>query len=172
MSHALAAAFAVLAAAVSLPFVAPQDPAKPQPAVDLTPGKVDPALLQRLSWISGTWVIEARGKTTEEHWRPLQGSTMLGSSHTYDATKTHFFEHLRITASRGGIAYIAMPGGGKGTAFLLTKLEDGLAEFENPDHDHPQRIRYERTDGGITATIEQLDGSKQQRFPFRRAEHK
>jgi hypothetical protein len=34
-------------------------------------------------------------------WRPLPGTTLLGSSHTYDRTNTHFLEHLRITATIG-----------------------------------------------------------------------
>jgi hypothetical protein len=144
----------------------PQDP-KPPAAFDLTPGKVDPALLKKLAWLSGTWVFESGGKVTEEHWRPLQGTTILGSSHTYDAEKTHFFEHLRITAMRGTIAYLAMPGGKPPTMFLLSKLDDSCMEFENEKHDHPQRIRYERTKDGITATISQLDGSRAQSFAFR-----
>ncbi|MBL9079308.1 MAG: hypothetical protein JNL08_17535 [Planctomycetes bacterium] len=172
MPHAAAVTFTVLAAIAALPFAAPQDPPpqppKPAPA-DLTPGQVDAGLLQRLTWLCGTWVLQDGGTTTEEHWRPLQGNTILGSSHTFSATKTLAFEHLRITASRGAIAYIAQPGGGKGTAFLLRTLEDGRLVFENPEHDHPQRIRYEKTDDGLVATIEQLDGSKQQRFVFRRA---
>lgn len=40
--------------------------------------------------------------------------------------------------------------------------------FENDKHDHPQRIRYEKTAAGMTATISQLDGSKAARFVFRR----
>lgn len=161
--------------AVLLPFLGAQDPVKKPPvtagtssAFDLTPGKVDPALLQRLAWISGTWLLQDGTKTTEEHWRPLQGSSILGSSHTYDADTTHFFEHLRITAMRGSIAYLAMPGGKPATAFLLSKLEDGVMEFTNEKHDHPQRIRYERTAEGVTATISQMDGSKAQSFVFRK----
>jgi hypothetical protein len=165
MPHAPLAALVAVAAAVLLPLAQPQDPGQPRP-VDLTPGQVDPKLLQRMAWLCGTWVRQEGGKTTEEHWRPVQGSTILGSSHTYDATRTHFFEHLRIMASRGGIAYVALPSGTKATAFLLTKLEDGVLEFENPDHDHPQRIRYEKTTTGMAATISQLDGSKLQRWAF------
>jgi hypothetical protein len=149
-----------------------QDPAKPTaPAVaaePLVPGKMDPALLKRLEWICGTWVLQDGKNTTEEHWRPLQGTTILGSSHTYDATRTHFFEHLRIAAMRGTIAYLALPGGAGGTAFTLTTLEDGLMVFENGKHDHPQRIRYERTKDGVTATISQLDGSRATSFVFKR----
>ena len=70
------------------------------------------------------------------------------------------------TQGGGRIVNVASAIVAKGTAFLLKKLEDGLLEFENAEHDHPQRIRYEKTAEGLTATIEQLDGSKQQRFVF------
>ena len=150
-----------------------QDPratptAKPA-APPVAEGKqVDPKVLQQLAWLSGTWLLKDGEKTTEEHWRPMQGTALLGSSHTFDARRTHFFEHLRITAMRGTIAYLAMPGGAAPTAFLLSKIEDGVVEFENGKHDHPQRIRYEKTAAGITATISQLDGSRAQSFVFKK----
>jgi hypothetical protein len=163
-------ALRILFTAVALlPFVAMQDPAaKPAPAADPVAGKGDPALLRKLAWLSGTWVLQDGVVTTEEHWRPLQGGMLLGSSHTFDAAKTRAFEHLRIAAINGTIAYLAMPGGKPATAFPLSKLEDGLLEFENAQHDHPQRIRYQRTKDGVTATICQLDGSRAQAFAFRK----
>lgn len=163
------ASLSLFAGLLLLPVVAPQDPAKP-PADALNPGKVDPALLQKMAWISGTWVLQDGKKTTEEHWRPLHGTTILGSSHSFDDERTHFFEHLRITATRGTIAYIAMPGGKPPTVFQLAKLEDGVMVFENDKHDQPQRIRYEKTAAGVTATISQMDGSKAESFVFKKKE--
>lgn len=143
-----------------------QDPDK-NPAVPAGAKQAD-ADFARLAWIAGTWVMQDGGKTIEEHWRPLQGTTLLGTSHTYDKGRTHFFEFLRIASMNGKIAYIAMPGGAQPTVFLMSKCEDGLVEFENPMHDHPQRIRYQRTEKGITATISQLDGSRSKAFVFER----
>jgi len=125
------------------------------------------ARLQQLGWLAGTWVLQDGGTTTEEHWRPLQGTTMLGTSHSYDDKRTHFFEFLRVTISKDKVVYVAMPGGARATSFALAKLEDGVVEFENAAHDHPQRIRYEKTGVGITATIEQLDGTRAMKFEFK-----
>jgi hypothetical protein len=160
-----------LAVVLALPFL-PQDPVRPAPATGAgatAAAQHTRADLERMGWLTGTWLLKSRDAVTEEHWRPLQGTTMLGTSHTFDDARTRFFEHLRIGLQRGTIAYIAMPGGAPGTVFPLTKLEEGLVEFENARHDHPQRIRYEKTEQGITATIEQLDGSRRQQFAFTRS---
>lgn len=146
-----------------------QDPVKPAPTGEtgeLVVGKMDPALLQQLTWVCGTWVTKKGKTTTEEHWRPLQGTTILGTSHTFDDEKSSFFEFLRIGHRAGSISYVAMPGGAPPTLFRLVKVEDGLMVFENAEHDHPQRIRYERTKDGMTATISQLDGSRATAFVF------
>lgn len=145
---------------------ASQDPEKPAPSGELVAGKMDPALLQKLAWVCGTWVQRKDKTTIEEHWRPLQGTTILGTSHTFDDEKSSFFEFLRIGHRAGSISYVAMPGGAPPTLFRLVKVEDGLMVFENEQHDHPQRIRYERTEGGMTATISQLDGSRAKAFVF------
>lgn len=125
------------------------------------------AQLRRLGWLQGTWVLQDGAVTTEEHWRPLQGTTMLGLSHAFDAERTRWFEFLRLGLGQDRVVYVAMPGGGAAVTFALTRLEDGMVEFENPAHDHPQRIRYEKTAPGLRATICQLDGSRATTFDFK-----
>jgi hypothetical protein len=144
----------------------PQD--TPKPAV-VGAAKIDPAELQKLAWLSGTWVVEQGEVVTEEHWRPLAGNTLLGTSHTYDKTRTRFFEFLRVTAMNGKIAYIALPANAQEpTVFLLQRASDQEVVFENPQHDYPQRIRYAKTPAGLTATISLLDGARAQSFEFKR----
>jgi hypothetical protein len=138
------------------------------PQQGLEPQEPNHPDLAKLSWLAGTWELKDGERTTEEHWLPLAGSTIMGLSHTYDATRTHSFEFLRITLQHGRIAYVAQPGGGQPVPFLAVEIDDTQAVFENPKHDHPQRIRYERTEAGVTATISLLDGSKAASFAFRR----
>ena len=141
-----------------------QDPAqKPAAAVAK---KFGPEALDKLAWLSGTWVLQEGDKTTEEHWRPLQGTTLLATSHRFDKKRTLSFEFLRITVKDGAVVYIAMPGGAPPTDFAMAKCETGVVEFENGKHDYPQRIRYEKTDAGGTATISLLDGSRPKAYVF------
>jgi hypothetical protein len=164
MNLALPAAVTAFALLPLLPLL-PQDPAK-KPAD--APAKVDAAALKQLEWLCGTWVLEDGKSTTEEHWRPLQGSTLLGSSHTFTADRTRAFEQLRIVVKGGTLAYVASPNGAAPTSFELAKLEQHAVEFANAEHDYPQRIRYQRTDAGVTATISLLDGGKAQQFVFKK----
>lgn len=134
-------------------------------AEQATAPSLDP---QKLAWLVGTWELKDGEKITEETWFPLKGSQMMGVSHTYDARRTHFFEFLRIMVKQDMINYIPQPGGDSPVPFRITHLDDKVAVWENPKHDHPQRIRYERTEKGMTATISLLDGSRAKTFVFTR----
>lgn len=120
---------------------------------------------------AGTWERTEGNKTTVEHWLPHAGTTIMGLSHTHDSKRTHFFEFMRIATHGGRIAYIVQPGGDSPVLFRAVKVTEEEAVFENPEHDHPQRFRYVKTEGGMTATISSMDGSKATEFAFeRRAE--
>ena len=124
----------------------------------------------KLAWIAGTWELTDGKKTTVEQWQPHAGTTFIGTSHTYDSKRTHFFEFLRIATHGGKIAYIAQPGGDPPVLFRAVKVTEEEAVFENPEHDHP-RIRYAKTEKGITATISLMDGSKATEFAFTKREN-
>jgi len=147
--------------AASLLFVAPV-------ARDAAPAKAAPSDLAQLSWLAGTWQLRNGEKLTEEHGFPLKRSTMMGVSHTYDEKTTHFFEFLRIASQKGTQACLAQPGGRPLVPFLAVQLDGEQVVFENPKHDNPQRIRYERTEKGVTATVSLLDGTKAEVFVFER----
>ena len=124
----------------------------------------------KLAWIVGTWAFQDGDKTVVEHWQPHAGTTFMGMSHTYSENRTHFFEFMRIATHGGRIAYIVQPGGDSPRLFRATKVTEGEAVFENPAHDYPQRIRYVKTDEGMTATISLMDGSRDKDFVFVRRE--
>lgn len=119
--------------------------------------------IEQLAWISGSWEGAAGRAQIEEHWTPVAGGTILGVGRTIAGGKTVFFEYLRIESRGDGIYYVAQPLGRPGTSFQLTRLEGQEAVFENPQHDHPQRITYRRNpDGSLTARIE---GDREGRRP-------
>jgi len=141
----------------------PQDIALPPPAE---------AAMEDMVWLTGAWV-GTRGSqgqiSIEERWTPPLGGAMLGVSRTVSRGRMSAFEYLRIVERDGGLVYIAQPGGGPKTEFVLTELGATRAVFENPRHDFPQRIVYELSAaGGLTASIAFAKGGNPRTFEYQR----
>ena len=78
---------------------------------------------------------------------------------------------LRTRKSGSGVQSSGTPSASEGrpaVPFRLAAAEGTSVSFENPAHDFPQRIRYERSGDTLTATLSKLDGSEPQVFTFRR----
>jgi uncharacterized protein DUF6265 len=128
------------------------------------------AQLTDLGWLSGSWKLEANGKTVEEHWTAPAGGAMLGMSRTIKSGKMTEFEFLRIEQRDGSLVYIAQPGGQPPTEFPLAEVTSNEVVFANLQHDFPQKIRYRRNaDGSVTARIEDESGKKGMDFKYVRA---
>jgi hypothetical protein len=107
--------------------------------------------------------------SVEERWSPPLGGAMLGVSRTVSRGKMTAFEYLRVVERDSGLVYVAQPGGTSPTEFVLTEMDTTRAVFENPRHDYPKRIIYERSpEGGLRATIGFLNGGTPRRFEFKR----
>jgi hypothetical protein len=140
----------------------PQDIPLPAPAA---------AAIDDMAWLAGAWVGETAKSSTEERWGPPLGGAMLGTSRTVSKSKGVMvaFEYLRVVERDGGLVYVAQPGGGTATEFVLTELSGTRAVFDNPRHDSPQRIVYELSeDGRLTASVGFMKGGKPKAFAFER----
>lgn len=131
------------------------------------PSKVA-ADVKPLEWMAGSWVDESGGsggggRRSEEHWTQPAGGTMIGMNRTVAGDRTVFFEYLRIEIRSGEVLYVASPRGRQpATLFKLIETCERRAVFENPEHDFPQRIIYERKGEELHARIEgTVDGKKQ-----------
>jgi len=123
----------------------------------------EPAGVLQLSWIAGAWAEErGDGTTVEEYWSPPRAGMMLGAGRTIKGDHTFFFEHLRIEESHdGGVTYFAMPKGRPATPFKAIEISATRVVFENPEHDFPTRIIYERAgEDGLDARVEGKRGDK------------
>lgn len=133
------------------------------------------AVIGDLTWLAGAWVGKrSSGSSIEERWSPPLGGAMLAVSRSVNTSgKMNAFEYLRIVERDGGLVYIAQPGGGAKTEFVLTELstENGSsrAVFDNPRHDYPKRIVYELSaEGQLSATIGFTKGGTPRRFEWKR----
>jgi hypothetical protein len=109
------------------------------------------------AWLSGGWAgSDERGAVTEEHWLEPAGGAMLGVNRTVSGDRMVFFEFLRIERRPDGeIVYLAAPKGRHpATPFRMVDAGPGRLVFENPEHDYPQRIIYERAGDTLLLRIE------------------
>ena len=130
-------------------------PAAESPVADTLPsGAVSVA---DLAWLAGSWGFEEDGRRYEEHWTAPDGGTMLGMSRTVAGGRTVAHEFLRIDERDGRLVYTAWPSGQATASFTSVEVEAGRVVFENPAHDFPTRVIYERRpDGSVLARVEGL----------------
>lgn len=113
-----------------------------------------------VSFLSGCWRAVQDGRIVVERWGPSMGKSMLGTSITLAGGDASFYEFLRIQVSEAGVTYYAQPKGrSPAVPFAAKTIEANRIVFENPEHDFPQRIAYERSGDRLTATINRIDGS-------------
>ncbi len=121
-------------------------------------------------WLTGVWAQQgADGAWVEEWWTTPRGKMMIGASKTGKGETVQFFEHMRIEERDGGLAFCALPKGQASACFKATSASASEIVFENPAHDYPQRIRYSREGNELQAEIALKDGSKPNRWRFKRA---
>jgi hypothetical protein len=119
-----------------------------------------------LDFLKGSWEGGAGPMKFEERWTEEAGGLMLGVSRTLKGERAVAFEFLRIEFRKEGIFYVAQPGGAPKTEFKLTASDGRSATFENPEHDHPKKIRYSlEADGSLKAELDGAGGK--QAFVFK-----
>ncbi|MBL8299146.1 MAG: hypothetical protein JNN30_12475 [Rhodanobacteraceae bacterium] len=103
-------------------------------------------------WMAGSW-CGGHGEThVEEVWLRSGGGLMLGMSRTTDPYRNEF-EHLRIELQGSHLVYQAQPQGRPAVPFTRGRHGPDFVEFDNPQHDFPQRIRYQREGDQLRAEI-------------------
>jgi Domain of unknown function (DUF6265) len=115
--------------------------------------------ISQLAWLGGCWKSETAEPGSGEHWLALAGGTLLGISRTVKDERTVEFEFMQIRAVENGqLAFIAMPSGQNTVVFPLLRLGEAEVVFENPQHDFPQRVIYQRD--GETKLRARIEGMR------------
>jgi hypothetical protein len=128
--------------------------------------------IDRLAWIQGCWETSSPQRTIEEQWMAPLGGSMIGMGRTVRGGALVEYELVVIREQGDRLAYEAHPSGQPSAVFLSRTITDSMVLFENPEHDFPQTIGYQRKDSeSLLAWIEGTDKGKPRRveFAYRRA---
>lgn len=120
------------------------------------------ASIDQLRWMAGSWAAEGDDRSTEELWTEPAGGLMLGLNRSVPVRGKTQFEFLRIEQRDREVVYLASPGGAAPTPFTLVKVTAARAEFENAQHDFPQRVIYWKEGVNLCARVETLAGEGEQ----------
>lgn len=133
--------------------------------------------IEGLDWIVGNWRRESRRGVVYESWKRLSDRTFEGDSWIVSNTdgERYPLESLLLVEMAGELFYIPKVAENEyPVPFRRVSMEPGRVVFENPTHDFPQRITYQRSrDDGLRVTIEgpvEGEESRQVDFLFRRVE--
>lgn len=147
---------------MSFLFAAALTPANAQEALHAASPQKD---LKDVSWLIGNWSSKGKTSTFHESWAAPVKNSMTGKGRELMGAKEVFHEQLRLEKRPSGLVYIAFPQGQKKTEFRLTKENENTLIFENPTHDFPKMLTYEkRKDGTLSISI--AGDRKQKRMNF------
>jgi hypothetical protein len=124
--------------------------------------------LESVSWLEGCWRDASPKRTVDETWSAPRGGVMRGTGRTTRDGRVVDSEHVVLRADGEGLVYEAHPSGQPSAEFRSITIGERAIVFENPEHDFPQRIGYQRQEGdGLLAWIEGPVKGETKRIEFR-----
>jgi len=107
-------------------------------------------------YLEGKWIIEKPDKNIFEEWKKENDTLMISISYYVQNGDTANAENVRLEKIGNEIFYIPTVEHNEGPVkFRLTSLIKNKAVFENPLHDFPQKIIYEKlSSDSLHASIE------------------
>jgi ABC-type sugar transport system substrate-binding protein len=122
------------------------------------------------AFLSGCWEQKRDdGRWTEECWTDPRGGLMIGSGRAGQDDQVRHWEWMRIERGADGmVTFYGSPKGAPAVGFKATEADGESITFVNSSHDYPQRVRYVATDIGLDAEVSLADGSKSERWSYKR----
>ena len=109
------------------------------------------------TWLVGSWENKSDEGILSESWSKSNDSTYVGNAFYIKSNDTLHHESMTLLQKGSDIVYMATVKGQNNdepVTFLLTKSDAKELVFENPNHDYPQKIRYQQiTTDSIVVTI-------------------
>jgi hypothetical protein len=125
-----------------------------------------PSGVNEITWLTGCWESQSGDRIVEEQWTVPRAGSMLGVGRTVKGNALVEYEFVAIRERDNRLVYIAHPSGQPSAEFTSTSISSDSVVFENPQHDFPQRIGYQRTRDGLDAWIDGRHDGRTQRVDF------
>lgn len=128
---------------------------------------------KKLYALEGTWkMITNRGAICEE-WKKIDKDYLQNRGYMLRGADTIITERVALTDTKEGIFYTPVvedQNNKQPIAFKMTKNEDNVFFFENPEHDFPKRIvyRFVTSDSLHAFADDGTESGKKQNFYFKR----
>lgn len=127
-----------------------------------------------VSWFLGDWENNSEQGDFREIWKQENDSLLKGESVVTIKGDTVFQENVDLVAKNDSLFYVVSVKGEnseKPVSFYMTESSEKKVVFENPKHDFPNKITYEKiTNDSLVASISGKQNGKDasESFPMKR----
>ena len=121
------------------------------------------------AFLAGCWEQRQGDRWTEECWTAPRGGLMIGSGRNGTGERIDHWEYMRIERGADGVRPSTAPLRVRPPSPSRRPTSSARhITFANPATIIPQRVRYVATADGIDAEVSLADGTKPQRWRYRR----
>jgi Domain of unknown function (DUF6265) len=130
--------------------------------------------LQKANWLLGEWENQTPEAHFTENWIKKNDSTFTAQSFVIAEKDTVFYENVILEQKNDSLFYIVSvkdQNREKPVSFYLTKSSEKQLVFENPKHDFPNKIIYNKvTNDSVFAEIYGTQNGKDRKelFPMKK----
>ncbi len=130
-------------------------------------------MFKKLYALEGVWKMNTKRGAVCEEWKKVDKNYLQNKGYMIKGKDTIINERVALTNSKEGIFYTSTvedQNNKKPIAFKMTKAENNVFVFENPQHDFPKRIVYKLvTADSLHAYVDDgTETGKKQNFYFKR----
>jgi hypothetical protein len=112
--------------------------------------------IKDVEWLVGKWnrTNMKPGRSGEEKWKKISDTELVGKGFNLKGTDTLFVEKMNIILKDHQLYYVAdVPENKEPVPFKFTSVTANGFVCENPQHDFPKMISYQRQGKSLKATI-------------------
>ncbi len=130
--------------------------------------------IQMAAWLIGTWENKTQRGSMYETWTKINEAEFSGKSYMLKEKDTTVFETISLVQENDNVFYIPTvknQNNGLPVRFSLKTITESAMVFENPEHDFPQIISYNKinADSLIAEISGRINGQERtQKFPMKR----